>query len=49
VEADGGASDHTEQPADVDVPASWQSFIELNREMSAKTPSIFKKKAPLAK
>ena len=30
-----------------DVPAEWQSFIELNSEMAAKTTSITQKKAPL--
>ena len=30
-----------------DVPKEWESFIELNREMSQKTPSIYTKKTPL--
>lgn len=33
---------------DDDVPEQWRSFIQLNAEMSAKTPSIVTKKAPLA-
>jgi ferredoxin len=29
------------------VPEEWQSFIQLNAEMSAHTPSITEKKPPL--
>jgi ferredoxin len=31
------------------VPEPWREFITLNAEMSAKTPSIFERKAPLAR
>ena len=30
-----------------EVPDKWQDFIQLNAEMSAKTPSILEKKEPL--
>ncbi len=29
------------------VPEEWKEFIQLNAEMSAQTPSITEKKAPL--
>jgi ferredoxin len=29
------------------VPEEWQSFVRLNAEMSAQTPSITEKKPPL--
>jgi ferredoxin len=32
---------------DDDVPTEWQEFIPLNAEMSAKTPVILERKAPL--
>jgi ferredoxin len=32
---------------DWEVPAQWQSFIQLNAEMAPRTPSITQKKAPL--
>lgn len=34
---------------DSDVSQECQSFIELNREMAAKSPGIFTKKEPLVK
>jgi ferredoxin len=34
---------------DEDVPETWRDFIALNRELSAKSPSIVVKKTPLAK
>jgi ferredoxin len=30
-----------------EVPEEWNEFIQLNREMSDKTPSITEKKLPL--
>ena len=32
---------------DVEVPDDLQEFIELNAEMSKKTPSIYERKTPL--
>jgi ferredoxin len=29
------------------VPEEWRAFVQLNAEMSAKTPSITEKKSPL--
>lgn len=31
-----------------DVPAEWQGFIELNRELAPLSPRITQKKAPLS-
>ncbi len=31
-----------------EVPAKWQGFVTLNREMSAQTPVITEMKTPLA-
>jgi len=33
---------------EADVPDEWQEFIQLNAEMSKKTPLITEPKAPLA-